>query len=53
VLVWTDMAGLTPGQPLTFVKQYADLRGVLGQATRAYVEDVREGRFPAREHSFE
>jgi 3-methyl-2-oxobutanoate hydroxymethyltransferase len=53
VLVWTDMAGLTPGQPLTFVKQYADLRGVLGQATRAYVQDVREGRFPAREHSFE
>ncbi len=53
VLVWTDMAGLTPGKPLTFVKQYADLRGVLGDATRAYVEDVREGRFPGPEHSFE
>jgi len=53
VLVWTDMAGLTPGKPLTFVKQYADLRGVLGEATRAYVDDVREGRFPGPEHSFE
>ena len=53
VLVWTDMAGLTPGKPLTFVKQYADLRGVLGQATRAYVEDVRDGRFPGPEHSFD
>lgn len=53
VLVWTDMAGLTPGKPLTFVKQYADLRGVLGDATRAYVDDVREGRFPGPEHSFE
>ncbi len=53
VLVWTDMAGLTPGKPLTFVKKYADLRGVLGDATRAYAEDVREGRFPGPEHSFD
>jgi 3-methyl-2-oxobutanoate hydroxymethyltransferase len=52
VLVWTDMAGLTPGRPLTFVKRYADLRGVLGDATRAYVDDVREGRFPGPEHGF-
>jgi 3-methyl-2-oxobutanoate hydroxymethyltransferase len=52
VLVWTDMAGLTPGAPLTFVKQYADLRGVLTAATRAYADDVREGRFPGPEHSF-
>ena len=52
VLVWTDMAGLTPGPPLTFVKRYADLRGVLTDATRAYADDVREGRFPGPEHSF-
>jgi len=52
VLVWTDMAGLTPGAPLTFVKQYADLRGILTEATRAYADDVREGRFPGPEHSF-
>jgi len=52
VLVWTDMAGLTPGEPLTFVKRYADLRGVLTEATRAYVDDVRQGRFPGPEHSF-
>ena len=53
VLVWTDMAGLTPGKPLTFVKRYADLRGVLEAATREYVDDVREGRFPGPEHSFD
>src|SRR5918998_6053277 len=53
VLVWTDMAGLTPGAPLTFVKRYADLRGVLTDATRAYADDVREGRFPGPEHSFD
>ncbi len=52
VLVWTDMAGLTPGAPLTFVKRYADLREVLTSATRAYAEDVRDGRFPGPEHSF-
>ena len=52
VLVWTDMAGLTPGAPLTFVKRYADLRAVLTEATRAYADDVREGRFPGPEHSF-
>ena len=53
VLVWTDMAGLTPGKPLTFVKRYADLRGVLTDATQAFVDDVREGRFPGPEHSFD
>jgi 3-methyl-2-oxobutanoate hydroxymethyltransferase len=52
VLVWTDMAGLTPGAPLRFVKRYADLRGTLLEATRAYADDVREGRFPDADHSF-
>ena len=52
VLVWTDLAGLTPGAPLTFVKRYADLRAVLTDAVREYTEDVREGRFPGPEHSF-
>ena len=51
VLVWTDMAGLTAGAPLTFVKRYADLRGVLTEAATAYADDVREGRFPGPEHS--
>ena len=52
VLVWTDMAGLTPGPPLTFVKRYADLRGALSAAVREYADDVREGRFPGPEHAF-
>ena len=53
VLVWTDMAGLTPGKPLTFVKRYADLSTVLGDAARAYAQDVRDGHFPGPEHSFD
>ncbi|WP_432485760.1 3-methyl-2-oxobutanoate hydroxymethyltransferase [Kineococcus esterisolvens] len=51
VLVWQDFAGLSE-RTARFVKQYADLRGVLGQAARAYAEDVRSGAFPAAEHSF-
>ncbi|MFJ4186355.1 3-methyl-2-oxobutanoate hydroxymethyltransferase [Kitasatospora sp. NPDC089509] len=52
VLVWTDMAGMTAGRVPKFVKKYANLRGVLGEAARAYAEDVRTGAFPAEEHSF-
>jgi len=53
ILVWTDFAGLGSGRLPRFVKQYADLRGVLGQAAAAYRDDVLEGRFPAEEHGFE
>ncbi len=51
VLVWTDMAGLTP-KGLKLAKKYADLRAVLGEAARAYAEEVREGTFPGPEHTF-
>ncbi|MET3811227.1 3-methyl-2-oxobutanoate hydroxymethyltransferase [Arthrobacter sp. UYEF3] len=52
VLVWQDMAGLRGGKMARFVKQYADLRTALGNAAKAYGEDVRSGRFPGPEHSF-
>ncbi|WP_424887754.1 3-methyl-2-oxobutanoate hydroxymethyltransferase [Streptomyces sp. XH2] len=52
VLVWTDMAGMTPGRLPRFVKQYAQLREVLGGAARAFAEDVVEGAYPAPEHAF-
>jgi 3-methyl-2-oxobutanoate hydroxymethyltransferase len=52
VLVWTDMAGMTAGRVPKFVKQYADLRSVLGSAARAFGADVVAGAFPAAEHSF-
>ncbi len=51
VLVWTDMAGLTP-KGLKLAKQYADLRTVLGDAAKAYADEVRDGTFPGPEHSF-
>ncbi len=53
VLVWQDMTGLRGGKPPRFVKRYADLRGVLSKAALEYAEDVRNGTFPAAEHSFE
>ncbi len=52
VLVWTDMAGLTPGPGPKFLKRYADLRGVLSEAASAYADDVREGRYPGAEHGY-
>jgi len=52
VLVWQDMAGLRGGKAPRFVKKYADLRGELGDAARAYAADVASGSFPAAEHSF-
>ncbi|MER6461118.1 3-methyl-2-oxobutanoate hydroxymethyltransferase [Streptomyces sp. NPDC001228] len=51
VLVWTDMLGLTSGRVPKFVKKYADLRAVMGDAARAYAEDVVGGTFPLEEHS--
>ena len=53
VLVWQDMAGLRTGKAPRFVKKYADLAGVLGEATRRFSDEVRQGEFPAAEHTFE
>ncbi|HZN19256.1 MAG TPA: 3-methyl-2-oxobutanoate hydroxymethyltransferase [Micromonosporaceae bacterium] len=53
VLVWQDMAGLRGGKAPRFVKRYADLAGVLTDATRRYAQEVRDGVFPAPEHTFQ
>jgi 3-methyl-2-oxobutanoate hydroxymethyltransferase len=52
VLVWQDAFGLRTGRMPRFVKQYADLHGVLLEAARAYADDVRAGTFPGEEHTF-
>ncbi|MBB1244223.1 3-methyl-2-oxobutanoate hydroxymethyltransferase [Streptomyces durbertensis] len=52
VLVWTDMAGMTAGRVPRFVKQYAELRQSLGDAAKAFAEDVAHGAFPQEEHTF-
>jgi len=52
VLVWQDAFGLRTGRMARFVKQYADVHGVLLDAARAYADDVRGGTFPGPEHTF-
>ena len=52
VLVWQDMAGLRTGRMATFVKQYADLHGVLLEAARQFATEVGNGTFPGDEHTF-
>lgn len=53
LLVWTDWAGLSTGRIPKFVKQYADLKGVLTDAVTAYRKDVESGAYPGPEHSYE
>ncbi len=52
VIVWQDLAGLTSGPRPKFVKAYADLRTILGDAAAAWAADVRTGSYPAPEHSY-
>jgi 3-methyl-2-oxobutanoate hydroxymethyltransferase len=52
VLVWQDAFGLRTGRMAKFVRQYADVHGVLLDAARAYADDVRAGSFPGPEHTF-
>ncbi len=51
VLVWQDMAGLTPTVP-KFAKRYADVGGVLGQAARDFATEVVAGAYPTPEYSY-
>ena len=52
VLVWQDMVGLRDGQLPRFVKQYADMRKVMGDAAKAFAKDVESGSFPGIDHTF-
>ena len=53
LLVWTDFAGYTSGRIPKFVKQYADLKGVLTDAVTRFREDVATHSYPGPEHSYE
>ncbi len=51
VLVWQDMAGLSP-RTAKFVKRYADVAGVLRGAAETFAADVVSGSFPTEEFSY-
>lgn len=53
VLVLHDMLGLNEAFRPRFLKTYAELAGSVREAARAFAEDVQDGRYPGKEHSFE
>ncbi len=53
LMVWTDWAGLATGRIPKFVKQYANLSGILTDAVGAYRAEVASGAYPAPEHNYE
>lgn len=52
VLVCDDMLGLFDAFKPRFVKRYAELGALVSQAAADYAREVREGVFPAEEHTF-
>ena len=52
VLVLHDMLGITKDFSPRFLRRYADLGGVVDDAVREYIEDVRQGSFPNSEESY-
>ena len=52
VLVIYDLLGMNDSFKPRFVRRYEDFAGRIRAATRAYVEDVRAGAFPAERESF-
>jgi 3-methyl-2-oxobutanoate hydroxymethyltransferase len=52
VLVIHDLLGITEKMP-KLAKAYADLRGTITEAARAFIAEVEDGTFPDAEHSYE
>jgi 3-methyl-2-oxobutanoate hydroxymethyltransferase len=52
VLVFHDMLGLFPDFKPKFAKRYADLGTAVKTAVETYCQEVRDGQFPAAEHTF-
>lgn len=53
VLVFHDLVGLYERFTPKFVKQYAQVGATIGEAARQYVQEVKNGAFPAGEHTFQ
>ena len=53
VLVLHDMLGLNEGFSPKFLKHYAHLADDVRDAVTTYRDDVRDGRYPGPEHSFD
>ena len=53
VLVLHDMLGLNEQFAPKFLKHYSKMGQAVREAVRAYASDVRDGKYPGKEHSFE
>ena len=53
VLVLHDLLGLAGPHVPKFVKRYAQLEGVIGKAIVEFRDEVKAGKFPSLEHSYE
>lgn len=52
ILVLEDMLGLLPEKPAKFVKGYANLKGNVEAAVKAYASEVRAGMFPSDDYIY-
>jgi 3-methyl-2-oxobutanoate hydroxymethyltransferase len=52
VLVLQDMLGISPEKPPKFVKNFMDGHASIEAAVKAYVREVKSGKFPGPEHGF-
>jgi 3-methyl-2-oxobutanoate hydroxymethyltransferase len=52
VLVCYDLLGMNPDFSPRFVKKYLDLGTLIGEAVTKYRDEVKDGSFPAAEHTF-
>ena len=52
VLVFHDLLGIHTGHTARFVKRYAAIHGAMVAGVSAYVDDVRERRFPEESHTY-
>ena len=52
VLVLHDMLGIYPGKLARFVRNFMAGEASIGSALRAYVAAVKDGSFPAPEHTY-
>jgi 3-methyl-2-oxobutanoate hydroxymethyltransferase len=52
VLVFHDLLGLTFAPPAKFVRRYADVASVIGNAVVAFKDDVKAGSYPSDAESY-
>ncbi len=52
ILVIHDMLGINQNFSPRFLRRYADLHGIMTQAFRDYIRDVKDGSFPSEKESY-